>query len=256
MTLHLKKNSRQRLVVAAGLAMMGLVGTPRTPCAQEPTIVDVPLATASVPNGVRKYVYYMRESANAPEKEFATWQVETLRDKYNGYPTMLRVMTFVAKDSNIVVDSVLTYERTMAPIWEKSYLEGKRVRLDYDFRGITVQVWLTRDFIARKYRYVYDDPMFNASDVFLVIGSLPLKVGYRGRISSFTYEYENASTDPFQVLRADSIQTPRGMRPAWVTSIVQRGIQMTLWSDQETREVLRLLCLFPDKRQLRLEAAN
>lgn len=241
--------------VVALSAAVGLI-QPRAACAQEPTIVDVPLATKSIPNGLRKYVYYMRDTPSDSERQFATWEVETSRQKYHGYPVMQRIMRFESKDGSYAIDTMLTYERTMAPLQERSYLDGKKVALDFDYRSVSIQVWLTKDFVSRRYRYVYEDPMFNGCDEFLVIGALPLKVGYHGRISAFSYEYENATTDPFQVIREDSVPTSRGVRPAWVTTLVQRGMQITLWTDRETREVLRLICVLQDQTQIRLQVAD
>jgi hypothetical protein len=231
------------------------VTSPRGIAAQEPEIVPVKLLTSRIPNGLRKYVYYLKDSTDTKETRFATWQVLTSRTTYQGYPAMLRVMTFEG-EAGVILDSMLTYERTMAPIRERSHLPDKDVSLDYNFRTVSAKVYDKTTKATREFQYTNVDPLFNASDTFIIIGSLPLRVGYRGHITSFTYEFENASSDEFRVLRADTVETPHGKRPAWVTSIAQRDIRITLWTDQTTSEVLRVICNFPSGAVLRLESAD
>jgi hypothetical protein len=259
MSLSLLGAASQRVTAVCITALCAtalcVTASPRVARAQEPEIVSVKLLTSRIPNGLRKYVYYLKDSASAPESKFATWQVVTSRTTYQGYPAMLRVMTFEGS-AGVILDSMLTYERTMAPIRERSHLPDKEVSLDYNFRTVSAKIYDKTTKATREFQYTNVDPLFNASDTFIIIGSLPLRVGYRGHITSFTYEFENASSDEFRVTRADTVETPHGKRPAWVTSIAQRDIRITLWTDQATSEVLRVICDFPSGATLRLESAD
>jgi hypothetical protein len=199
-------------------------------------IVAVPLTVPRQPTHLVRCRVVARRAADSVEREVGTQTREVHMITVDGRRAIQRVMTF-ATPRGTVVDSTVTFVDGLAPVAEVSHQPTKVMRLSFDGGRVTGTVTPT-DSAA----HVVDEagePVFNSTDLDLVVSSLPLTEGYRTVLPFYVYEHGGLERDTISVSGTELVQGPSGARRAWVAHVAMPGTDLVYWIDAETRDVLQ-----------------
>lgn len=199
-------------------------------------IVAIPLTVPEQPTHVVRCRVLARRAADSAQQEVGTQTREVHMVTVDGRRAIQRVTTFTTARGSIT-DSTLTFVDGLAPISEVSNQPTKVMRLDFDGGRVTGTV-TPRDSAA----HVVDqsgEPVFNSTDIDLVVGSLPLSDGYRTVLPFYVYEHGGLERDTVSVSGTELVQGPAGARRAWVTHVAMPGTEAVFWIDTQTRDVVQ-----------------
>jgi hypothetical protein len=163
-------------------------------------------------------------------------------------PAILRVSTFTF-DRGTIIDSVRTLRRGLVPIWESSTQPTKTMILRFDGAHVTGSV-TPKDSATRAVDQTTPIPVYNSTDFDLVVASLPLAADYRVLFPNFVIESGGLVMDTIRVTGTARVQTPRGMRDAWLIEHPSGSRTSVMWIDRDTREMLRQELRFRNGRRL------
>lgn len=235
--------ARIAIAVVLGAAACSLDASAQSPAAVAPArlaaphpIVAVPLTVPAQPAGIVRCRVVARRAADTLERELGTQTREVRLVTVNGRSAIRRVMTF-ATSRGTIVDSTLTFVDGLVPISEISHQPTKVMRLDFDGAHVTGTITPT-DSAAHTVDQT-QAPVFNSTDIDLVVSSLPLADGYRAVLPFYVYEHGGLEQDTVAVSGSEVIQGPAGPRRAWITHVSMPGTDLVYWIDTESRDVLQ-----------------
>lgn len=199
-------------------------------------IVAVPLTVPKQPTGMVHCRVTARMPGDSVDRELGTRTLEAHLVSVDGREAVQRVITFSTKRGT-VIDSTLTFVDGLVPVSESSHQPTKVMRLAFDGAHVTGSVAPT-DSAAHAIDQQVGMPVFNSTDVDLIVSALPLADGFRTVLPTYVYETGGLEQDTVTVAGTELVQGPAGPRRAWVTHVDGRMAHITYWIDAETRDIL------------------
>lgn len=199
-------------------------------------IVAVPLTVPAQPRSVVHCRVTARMPGDSAERDVGTRTLEARVVSVDGRQAVQRVIIF-STSRGTVVDSTLTFVDGLVPVSESSHQPTKVMRLAFDGAHVTGSVAPT-DSAAHAIDQQVGVPVFNSTDVDLIVSALPLAQGFRTVLPTYVYETGGLEQDTVTVTGTELVQGPAGPRRAWVAHVDGRMAHITYWIDAETRDVL------------------
>lgn len=226
---------RTMLLLPAVLA--GCIGSARSAQKLDERAIapEQALETTHITEGVTRWRLTVHK--DTATRELGVMTSTTHYADYMGRPAILFVRTTPTPQGDIV-DSVLMFRRTLAPVWEHSHQPSKTMLLDFSDSAVTGE-WAPADSAMRSVRHPIPRPVFNATAQELLVGSLPLADGYRTLLPIYSFELGGMELDTLSVVGTGRVKLrDGGERDAWKIAFADPFITATFWVDRETRRVL------------------
>jgi hypothetical protein len=206
------------------------------------TVLCASLSFAQAPAGLPKlstlrptdgtHVYTMTLRRNKADSVSHAGSVTVQQKTISGAsgPVILRVVTFEYGAAGTTIDSTWSVARTLAPIRERTV--KPRGLVDFDVNGDSIVGRVVTNGVARAVHESVPGPTFNATDLDLIVRSLPLADGYRVQFPIYDPEgggYRMASA------RVDG-RTPA--RDAWLVSVRENDVLLEYTIAVATRDLI------------------
>jgi hypothetical protein len=193
------------------------------------------LETTHITEGITRWRLTIRKDTST--RDLGVMTSATHFADYMGRPAILFVRTVPTPQGDIV-DSVLMFRHTLAPVWEHSHQPAKTMLLAFSDSVVTGE-WAPTDSAMRSVHHSIPRPVFNATAQELLLGSLPLADGYRALVPIYSFELAGMELDTLSVVGTERVNTGGGgEREAWKIAFADPFITATFWVDRETRRVL------------------
>lgn len=178
-----------------------------------------------------------------PDSAFEPMGVMTVEQRTVsvGAGVVLRVITYDYGSRGGVVDTTLSFERTLAPICERTR-KSSGADIVMDFTGATVAGYMGVTDGRRTIADTLPTPAFNTTDLDLVVRSLPLSNGYRASLPVYDPEFGGYRDAEVSAAIADSMASATSPREGRVWRVVARDWrhETTYLIDDHTRAILDL----------------
>lgn len=196
---------------------------------------ELTLKTAHITEGTTRWRLTIQK--DTATRELGVMTNTTRYADYMGRPAILFVRTAPTPKGDIV-DSVLMYRHTLAPVWEHSHQPTKTMLLSFTDSAVSGE-WAPADSAMRSVHHSIPRPVFNATAQALLISSLPLADGYETLIPIYSFELGGMELDTLSVVGTGRVELrDGGEREAWKLAFADPFITATFWVDRETRQVL------------------
>jgi hypothetical protein len=196
---------------------------------------ELALQTAHIAEGITRWRLTIRK--DTATRDLGVLTSATHFADYMGRPAILFVRTVPTPQGDIV-DSVLMFRHTLAPVWEHSHQPAKTMLLAFSDSVVTGE-WAPVDSAMRSVHHPIPRPVFNATAQELLLGSLPLGDGYRTLVPIYSFELGGMELDTISVVGTGQVKlTGGGECEAWKIAFADPFITATFWVDRETRRVL------------------
>lgn len=196
---------------------------------------ELALETAHITEGVSRWRLTVRK--DTAKRDLGVMTGATHYADYRGHPAILFVRTTPTPQGDIV-DSVLLFRHTLAPVWEHSHQPTKTMLLDFSDSAVTGE-WAPADSAMRSVHHPIPRPVFNATAQGLLLGSLPLAEGYRALVPIYSFELGGMELDTLDVVGTGPVKLRSGgEREAWKIAFADPFVTASIWVDRETRRVL------------------
>lgn len=155
---------------------------------------------------------------------------EFLTTTYDGTPAILIVIA-QSYGKRSFLDSSLVRRDGLAPVWEVSRIDNRRIRFDYDSSRVRREVTAPDSAVA-KGEGTYPFPVFTFNELDELIRSVPLRMGYHAILPLYS-EGDNAlETDTVRVEGRDSAGV-------WNVRFADKVIVSHYGIDGSTRSIVR-----------------
>jgi hypothetical protein len=229
---------RRHTMLSLAAALAGcvlLAGCSRPRLAERAIAPELALETAHITEGITRWRLTIQK--DTATRELGVMTSTTHYADYMGQPAILFVRT-VPSPKGDIVDSVLMFRHTLAPVWEHSHQPAKTMLLSFSDSAVTGE-WAPVDSAMRSVNHPIPRAVFNATAQDLLIGSLPLADGYRTLIPIYSFELGGMELDTLSVVGIGRVKLREGgERDAWKVAFADPFITATFWVDRETRRVL------------------
>ncbi|MGH7553759.1 MAG: hypothetical protein ACREMQ_12105 [Longimicrobiales bacterium] len=177
------------------------------------------------------------------EEETGRMTVELAPVEVEGKPAWRLVHTFrTAQGSGS--GTTIVHRQSLAPVSHRGTYVGRTIALDYKGANVTGNITTPSDG-TKAIGVNLASPAFDPNAIELLIGSLPLREGYRARLPVFESDKNAVSWYEARVLGRKSVHVEQVDRMAWELEIDFGEGTGKLWIDPETRGMV--LASFTDK---------
>jgi len=199
---------------------------------------SAPLSAAYLRNDSSESVVLVPDTSATTGERVIGHLSERRRVLEQGTTALFRINHFSAP-GNDVTDSIMTAAAGLVPIWETSHQTTKLMRLRFDGAHVTGAVTPTGKGSEAVDQQLAVAP-FNSSDVFLLVGSLPLTSQYRALIATYEYESGGLRLDTLSVLGRERLSIGSTAHDTWVARVSRGGGSwMKVWIDADSRIALK-----------------
>ena len=228
--------SRSMLSLATAVAGCALLAACTVQRLDERAIApELALNTAHIAEGTTRWRMTIQKDTST--REMGVMTSSTHYADYMGRPALLFVRA-VPTPGGDIVDSVLMFRHTLAPVWEHSHQPTKTMLLAFTDSAVTGE-WAPSDSTMRSVHHPVQRPVFNATAQGLLISSLPLADGYQTLIPIYSFELGGMELDTLSVIGTARVKLRAGgERDAWKIAFADPFITATFWVDRETKRVL------------------
>jgi hypothetical protein len=146
-----------------------------------------------------------------------------------------------------IIDTAVSHRATLNPIWHSS----KQPTASMALRFAGAHVTGTHTSGANPPEVVDQTvsvPTFDSNNQELVLGALPLAIGYRARLPMYVYESKGISWCDLQVTGDESVDGA----PSWKVDVTYAGARGTYWIAKGTGVLLRNEMTLPTGAVMRL----
>lgn len=193
---------------------------------------DSHLTTAHLVDQVTKF-QMCRRSATGDTTEKA--MPGTLREQQVVQGADLLLIKSTEVNGRGVLDSMVVRRAGLTPSWERLYVGGRRT--DFTFSGKRVQaVAMQGDSVLRTFDSTFTVPVFGATQLDIVIRSLPLRLGYQAILPLFSEGSFELEMDTVAVTGEDR-RAAGGAQ--WIIRFADPAIVTTYGISQKTRVIVR-----------------
>jgi hypothetical protein len=142
-----------------------------------------------------------------------------------------------------IVDTSINQLHTMRAVAHASHQPTRTMRFDFEGSTAAGTVSVKRDGGDSVFNVKQDvgGPIFDSNVIDLVVGELPLAVGYSATLPFFVYERGGRVMTPVKVRERASLPFGKlGPRDVWVVDVGIPGAPATMWIDAQAHTPLRV----------------